>query len=763
MAKRSLKASEEGIKKAKTAFERRQWTQEYLATEVGLSTRNSVWKFFSRKPIERYIFMEICFKLDLDWEDIADIPKFEQEEKSQPKESEETPKNPEIVTDIVNKNNQQESWRDKIKQQINFQCGQIDNYFYIDKKISLESIYIELNASPLIKKQQWLDVSEFNKISPISQTNFNSLSPQQTLPISQIIQQFPRLILRGKAGSGKSTLLKYLAINIINNNLDNNSYPICLSGKIIDYQLKRINQFNLINYFAHTWQTLGINLQEIELLAREGRIVILLDGLENISSDYRQIVLTEIEQFTNLYYLNPIIITCRLGITIPPLQGFQTWELLELNEQQVQNFAKKWFSVNHHQQSSETNNNLQYSQFLELLKRPENKLVQDLTKNPILLSLLCSVFQQRSSFPSKLSKLYQEALNILLSQHLNNNSNYNSYKSELSLTHKTVLLTEIAYFGFHKDYHYYERQDLINLIIKYLQKTVATSEKQLENLLFNAEVILNNLETQDGLLIEMAKDIYTFSHLTFQEYLTAVKISQEVNIFNRLESLSILVKKIHKPQWHSVILITLEMLSYPENLINKLETEIESIIKDNQKIANFFSSLEVKQKKLNLTYKPSAIINFYLGLLYIKDLNLAIALDQQLASNLPEELALDIYLIRVLQTSVKLTENVSLEDILNLGFSLDFERKFTNLSEEFKQEIKQLKLKLLSHGDNQDILLTWWQNDHLHWIHQLRNLITKHRLIGKDWQFNQQELENLQNYYDYSLFLINCTNRLNNR
>ena len=74
MAKRSLKASPLKIDKAKKAFERIGWTQEYLAAEVGLSTRQSVWKFFKGKPIERNTFIDICFQLNLDWQEIADSP-----------------------------------------------------------------------------------------------------------------------------------------------------------------------------------------------------------------------------------------------------------------------------------------------------------------------------------------------------------------------------------------------------------------------------------------------------------------------------------------------------------------------------------------------------------------------------------------------------------------------------------------------------------------------------------------------------------------
>lgn len=61
MAKRSLQASAEGIRKAKQAFRRKGWTQEYLAGEVGLETRQPIWKFFTGKAIDRLRnFDHIC-------------------------------------------------------------------------------------------------------------------------------------------------------------------------------------------------------------------------------------------------------------------------------------------------------------------------------------------------------------------------------------------------------------------------------------------------------------------------------------------------------------------------------------------------------------------------------------------------------------------------------------------------------------------------------------------------------------------------------
>ena len=74
MVKRSLQASPSGIKQAKRAFALKGWTQENLAGEVNLKTRQPIWRFFTGKPVDRQVFLEICSILDLDWREIALAP-----------------------------------------------------------------------------------------------------------------------------------------------------------------------------------------------------------------------------------------------------------------------------------------------------------------------------------------------------------------------------------------------------------------------------------------------------------------------------------------------------------------------------------------------------------------------------------------------------------------------------------------------------------------------------------------------------------------
>ena len=752
MVKRSLKASEEGIIKAKKAFELRQWSQEYLAAEVGLSTRNSVWKFFSGRPIERYIFIDICFKLDLDWEDIADLPNFSDSKKGLKKYSD----------NVTNKDNlskeddaKLEQFRTQLRGQIQAQCGSIQTWFNINQYLPIESVYIDLKALTSISNQRWLDLSEFTNISLQSRNSTLSPLEEKTVDVIDIANKHQRLILMGKPGSGKSTFLQHLALLCLENKFKNDCLPIFISLKILALQRTQTSNFSLINYIKQTWAVSGISDQEIDFLAMQGKILILLDGLEEVSRENNQLILVAIQQFANLYYQCHIIITCRLGTPINILQGFHYVELADLDEQQVENYAQKWFIANN--QSLESENKLKYAQFLELLKRPKNELVRELTKTPILLSLLCSIFQEKAKFPAKLSKLYQEALEIILPQSKNLlSTSFDFDISYLSLPNQIKVLSQIASIGFEQENYFYEKQEIINIIIQSWQNiTIQNINHDPESLLINAENFLHTLETQHGLLVERAKGIYSFSHLTFQEYLTARNFSHRINILKQEDYLKKLAIKIHDSSWQSVIFLTLEMLSDPTLLINEITKSLNDIIEKHNKIKTFFNSLQEKYKLLDVSAKPEAIIAFYWGLLQIKDLNLAIALDVQLGSDLPQDLALDLALIRALNLAISLSKNATLEDILELGFALDLEQGFPILKE-FQIKLNNLKNQLLNEAEDSKKLLNWWKVNANNWIKQFRNLVIEYRFIGKDWQFNQQELKILNDYYNNYLFLVNC-------
>jgi len=70
MAGRSLQASESGMQKARQALARRNLIQRSLEEE-GIASWSTINKFFTGKPVTRSIFLEICHRLDLQWEEIV--------------------------------------------------------------------------------------------------------------------------------------------------------------------------------------------------------------------------------------------------------------------------------------------------------------------------------------------------------------------------------------------------------------------------------------------------------------------------------------------------------------------------------------------------------------------------------------------------------------------------------------------------------------------------------------------------------------------
>lgn len=77
MSGKSLWVHPNYLEQVKTAYTRSEYTsRQDLATDLGIG-QDAVYKFFKGKPISRLIFIEICRRLSLEWQDVADINNIE--------------------------------------------------------------------------------------------------------------------------------------------------------------------------------------------------------------------------------------------------------------------------------------------------------------------------------------------------------------------------------------------------------------------------------------------------------------------------------------------------------------------------------------------------------------------------------------------------------------------------------------------------------------------------------------------------------------
>ncbi|MBE9240746.1 NACHT domain-containing protein [Synechocystis salina] len=757
MSKRSLKSSSSGQARAKQAMTRRGWTQAYLATEAGLSTRNSVWKFLSGRPVERYIFMELCFQLGLDWEEIADLPQGDDdpdigndgvvtEEGDRPvMEATESQPPPSLEETYL-------AVKAKLRHQFCKQYSRVQSSFNLTQQFALDDIYTDLSLLPHLSHQQWLEVDDLqgSLLQGVTQPQPIGLS------IQEAIDHHGHLVILGRPGSGKTTLLKYLALQCYNSQIQPDHIPVFIPLRDIERYQQHEPDWSVADYL----QTL-LAIEEItpELqteLLQQGKFWLLLDALDEIPRKTSEKFLQKIQEFVQSFPNNNILITSRIAAQNYFFTGFTYLEVANANEQQIRSYIDNWFN-----QSGVPEDNGKISksdQLLAHLRRPENRFVLELAKTPLLLELICCAFQERTQLPSKPAKLYKEGLNVLLNRGSRSQAFQTDYGyNELTLLQKLKLLSEIAARMFAQGYFYFEKDQVLLIIQQYLA-SIASAPISGDLLWLKSENVLRAIQVQHGLLVEQAKAVYCFSHVIFQEYLTAQqwvfrkKLAIADSVVNDPE---IIAQRLTDPHWQEVIALAISLVPLADDFLLQLKFEIDRLVASDDGLIAVIKYLDTKSKLLQTNHKPVAIRAFYLGILYDFGLNLATRLDRSLSENPHEEISLDLQLIRILSLAQSLAQNPTFEQYLNLGFALDIERKFS-LTPALTKALQICKEQLPSPMEEKSSLLQWWRMQGPDWYRGMKTIVCQHHQLGCVAELSPSQSNLLRQYYHGLVFFHKC-------
>ncbi|GBE95331.1 NACHT domain-containing protein [Nostoc cycadae] len=774
MTSQGLRASLEGIRAAKTALTDKTLSQHKLAIALGI-TRQPVSKFFAGEPVSRSCFVQICQHLGLSWQKIAGLPEDITSE----------------LTTTSHRNNRDlnilvQEIRQKRQDKIQDQCGTLQ-MLDIAQAIPLVDIYTTVYVLEKITSQRWLEIGDLLK-EFCFESGFERLVKDQVpqkLSGLEAVLLYSKLMVLGKPAIGKTTFLKYLAVECNKGELQPNLVAIFISLKDFADDFKDNSDFNLLKYISQEFLSCGIESESTLSLLIAGKMLILLDGLDEVQVEEVNQVNKEIRRFCQTYYKNKFVISCRIAAQKYKFPGFTEIEIADFDMQQAEAFVKNWFVAVAHEsrEDGEAIGNL----FIHQLNLPENKQFRELAIIPILLHLICLFFQAKSEFTFKPAKLYEQALNILLSRWDETKGiQRHSVGCNLNLANVKKLLAQIAAITFEQSNYFFEEEIIQTLIVQCLTKDNeyfrSSSELLNQQAQYGAK-FMKLLEVNYGVLVERSQGIYSFSHLALQEYLTAKNI-----VLNYQEqSINQLINHITDKRWKNVFLLTVSMLPDAETMLRLMKQKIDILVAHDQKIQDFLLWLHQKSNSVTTQYKPGAIRAFYIVCVgrslevFLKGSNFpqhqvfchssSYGLERAMIGNLAfnPELAIDEFLTSTFACAGEL--EFACNYILNDAIVFDYDHalniafdKALNLVVEpkFKQFLHNLKKQLPNAQSNPHKFRKWWIEHGKFWNENFRELLVKYRNICHDWQLSKQQIELLQEYYMANKLLINCLNTANN-
>jgi predicted NACHT family NTPase len=724
MARQALQASPIGIEQAKASLARLGWTQDYLAGGAGC-TRQTVMRFFKTAPVERRLFIEICSLLGLDWEAVSN---FHSKQKD---DSEEVGIN--ILIDELRK---------IIHTYIEKRCGSI-RILDMEWPIKLEDIYTSVNRLEKISGRRRLDISELLRDNnPDNLDCFRLGKITQQLSALDAVETNTKLMVLGKPGAGKSTFLKHLALQCNRGQFRSALVPIFVNLK--DFSETQNNQ-SLLEYISLFFSTYEEQqaIQSTEKLLIHGRALILLDGLDEVRYENSNFIIKQLRSFIDRFYSNHFIITCRLSDREYTFEDFAEVEIADFNNLQINGFIKKWFKTKGDLRKAE-----QMIEKLEDLQR-----VKELATSPLLLTLLCLIFEEGSDFQRNRSELYKEGLDILLKKWdaKRDIARHQIYK-KLSLKRKEDLLGQLAFDTFNRGEYFFKQSTVERHITEYIRNIPGTGTDE-EALQLDSEAVLRSIMAQHGLLLERAKGIFSFSHLTFHEYFAAKRIVDSSITQGNKEFLR-LGKNVTNRRWREVFFLVVEMLPDASSCLLTIKQEIDKLLAGDEKLQKYLVWLDEKSKSIN----DEASISVYYSYLHF-DQAISFPLEFFLK---PFPCKSSSFKFDYLLTSCYCNSiSISKSNIMSISyvlFSLDQaiqESEQLNISTRLIDELKNIKQHFdaisIKESDPQK-----WKDEIYSWQQNLRAVMIQHRNIGHDWQFTKQQNQNLRKYYFANELLKDC-------
>lgn len=474
-----------------------------------------------------------------------------------------------------------EIWLSDYQNQVRRQHGFV-RIPHMNEAKTLDSLYVSATLSKDLRIRKKKTISQL-----LQEVEGQLENHYETAAAREILKETSKIMIWGRAGSGKTTLLKDL---VCNSSFLKNTIPVFIS--LVEYTKDLASgQGGLVQFIEKYIERLtrksdhDLGQKAIEYYLRSGQFLIALDGLDEVPRQHTRRVDDEINRLTKDYPENYYVLTCRFGTDQSVPETFLEVEIADWSQAQIYGFVEKWFV--------DAKEDDLVSDFIKALQ--SNSVASDVAQNPLLLTLLCQLYEDGYEFPRDQTELIEDAVELYIRKwdSARRIKRDPDFEKKLSRQHRKDLFSEIAYIGMIEDRPFWQRWELEEETKHFIENIPGVTDSTLES---DTMTILHALEAEHGLLIRVSKESYAFAHRSFQEFFAFTQIFSQYGQ-NTEEIQKFFETYLLERRFKTVLLMLIERQRDAELLLTFIRHRMEALVQTHATVKEWLTWLnEITQR-----------------------------------------------------------------------------------------------------------------------------------------------------------------------
>ncbi|AEG00932.1 NACHT domain-containing protein [Methylomonas methanica] len=429
---------------------------------------------------------------------------------------------------------------------------------------------LKKNIDQIGKVKTFLNPESIVNLNDIYYENAINFSDYPEKPISFFPER--QVLIEGGPGQGKSLLLRHICIKEAKTS---RHIPIFIELRYLKYKK------SLKDEIMEAVSDFGIHLDNdvFNYLAKSKKIMLILDGFDEIPSDYRNKAARDLENIARAYPDLKMIVSSRPDSGMGVSFYFTKYKIKHLSVKRQISFIKHIYKRNGLAKN-----------IIKILK--ESDFLSEVTNTPLLLTLYAITYNARQFNPDSLSEFYSIIFPTMLYRHDRLKLGFErERKSKLTDSQMQRVFEALSFISLNDNHTSFTTA----LFRKYLAKSASVSrvDENIEDKLIEDFTIITALIVPDGF------ENFSYAHKSIQEYFSSTFIAKQSEE-KKIEFYKSLIQDLNKfRKWQNTLsfLETIDEISYIKNFSVPIKKKALCMNQDNVIKMDYSSVVELLGKE----------------------------------------------------------------------------------------------------------------------------------------------------------------------